>query len=68
MFDNLTSIGYFVADDDEDAIDKLRGQIIPMPEYPNGLYRRECIDLFVETVNRKGWDFVYAMLESEKIL
>lgn len=52
--DYLEDDGYYVIDKDDKSS-------------PN-FFKRECIELFKDLSNRKGFDFVYALLEPHKLV
>lgn len=58
IFENLTQLQEFVDDEPDIA------------SYPpgGGMYKSDCITLIEEIVQRDGWNYLYSLIESEKIL
>lgn len=69
IVDCLKDKGYYVFDD----IDMIQEFVDDEPDiasYPSegGMYKSDCITLIEEIVQRDGWNYLYSLIESEKIL
>lgn len=67
IVDYLKDAGYVVVNKD-DVDFKTELFALSIADNGSNLYKAECIDLFVDLLEKNGADFVYALLEPHKTL